>query len=76
MTEWGRKVPDLTVEELQQKLADPGDDGKAVKRLMVAIAYEQGQSIADIEETFGISRKSIYQWLDRVKRVIGEELCV
>jgi transposase len=65
MTEWGGKIPDWTVEELQQELADTADDGKAVKRLMVAIAYKQGQSPADIEETFGISRKSIYQWLDR-----------
>jgi len=53
MTEWGGKIPDLTVEELQSKLADTEDDGKAVKRLMAAIAYKQGQSPADIEETFG-----------------------
>ena len=65
MTEWGEKIPDLTVEELQSKLAETDDDAKAVKRLMVAISYKQGQSPADIEETFGISRKNVYVWLDR-----------
>ena len=42
MTEWGGKIPDLTVEELQSKLAETDDDAKAVKRLMVAISYKQG----------------------------------
>lgn len=65
MTEWGGKIPDFTVDELQEELAETDDDGKAVKRLLVAIAYKQGQSPADIEETFGISRKNVYQWLDR-----------
>lgn len=65
MTNWGGKIPDLTVAELQAKLAETEDDGKAVKRLMAAIAYKQGQSPAEIEETFGISRKNVYEWLDR-----------
>lgn len=65
MTGWGEKIPDLTVEDLQSKLAETDDDGKAVKRLMVAIAYKQGQSPGDIEDTFGISSKNVYVWLDR-----------
>lgn len=65
MTEWGGKIPGLTVNELQAKLAETDDDGKAVKRLMAAIAYKQGQSPAEIEETFGISKKNVYEWLDR-----------
>lgn len=65
MTNWGGKIPDLTVEELQATLAKTEDDGKAVKRLMAAIAYKQGHSPAEIEETFGISRKNVYEWLDR-----------
>lgn len=75
MTGWGEKIPDLTVDELQSKLADTEDDGKAVKRLMVAIAYKQGQSPADIQETFGISTKNVYQWLDRFEeRELDEAL--
>lgn len=65
MKGWGEKISDLTVDELQSKLADTDDDGKAVKRLMAAIAYKQGQSPAEIEDTFGISEKNIYVWLDR-----------
>mgnify|MGYP006298125843 CR=1 FL=1 len=65
MTEWGGKIPDLSVEDLQEKLAEIDDDGKAVKRLVAAIAYKQGQSPAEIEETFGISEKNVYMWLDR-----------
>lgn len=65
MTGWGKKIPDLTVDELQSKLANTDDDGKAVKRLMAAIAYKKGQSPAEIEKTFGISRKNVYEWLDR-----------
>jgi len=65
MTEWGGKIAEITLEELQKKLAETDDDGKAVKRLMTAIAYKQGQSPAEIEETYGISKKNVYIWLDR-----------
>jgi transposase len=67
MTEWGGKIPNLTVEELQDKLDETEEDGKAVKRLMAAIAYKQGKSPADIEEMFGISKKNVYLWLDRLE---------
>ncbi len=66
MTEWGGKIADITLEELKEKLAETEDDGKAVKRLMTAIAYKQGQYPADIEESSGISRKNVYVWLDRI----------
>lgn len=65
MTQWGGKIPDISVEELQAKLAETDDDGKAVKRLIAAIAYKQGQSPAEIEATFGMSKKNVYLWLDR-----------
>lgn len=65
MTEWGGKITEITVDELQEKLEETEDSGKAVKRLMTAIAYKQGQSPAEIEETFGISRKNVYLWLNR-----------
>ena len=32
---------------------------------MAAIAYKQGKSLAEIEETFGFSKKNVYLWLDR-----------
>lgn len=65
MTRWGEKIGEMTVDELRSKLAEVDDDGKAVKRLVAAIAYKQGQSPADIEETFGFSKNNVYEWLDR-----------
>jgi transposase len=73
MIGWGEKVPNLTVNELQEELIETDDDGKAVKRLLAAIAYKQGQSPAEIEETFGISQKNIYLWLDRFEERSLEE---
>jgi transposase len=65
MTGWGEKIDEISVEELRSKLAEVDDDGKAVKRLVAAIAYKQGQSPADIEESFGFSKNNVYEWLDR-----------
>jgi transposase len=65
MTGWGEKIDEITVGELRSKLAEVDDDGRAVKRLVAAIAYKQGQSPADIEETFGFSKNNVYEWLDR-----------
>jgi transposase len=65
MTGWGEKIGEITVDELRSKLAEVDDDGKAVKRLVAAIAYKQGQSPADIEETFGFSINNVYEWLHR-----------
>ncbi|AKH96617.1 IS630 family transposase [Halanaeroarchaeum sulfurireducens] len=65
MTKWGEKINDISIEELQEKLASVDNDAKAVKRLMVAIAYKHGTSPADIEDMYGISKKNVYQWLDR-----------
>lgn len=67
MARWGRKIPDTSLEELQEKLGEIDDDGKAVKRLFTAIAYKQGNSPAEIEATYGISSKKVYQWLDRIE---------
>lgn len=68
MTEWGSKLQEESIRGLQKRLAETDDDGKAVKRLFTAIAYKQGQSPADIEATYGIPRKTVYQWLDRIDR--------
>jgi transposase len=65
MTAWGGKISAVDVEELRATLRGTENDGKAVKRLMAAIAYKQGFSPSDIEATFGFPEKSVYQWLDR-----------
>lgn len=73
MTEWGSKLQNVTADELRERLVETDDDGKAVKRLFTAIAYKQGRSPADIEATYGISRKTVYRWLDRIERRGVEE---
>lgn len=65
MTENGEKIPDISVERLQEQLAREKDDAKAVKRLFVAIEYKKGRSPAEIEERYGIPRQTVYNWLDR-----------
>lgn len=67
MTGWGEKIPEISLDKLQRSLCETDDDGKAVKRLFAAIAYKQGISPAEFEETFGISKKSVYLWLDRIE---------
>lgn len=67
MTGWGEKIPNVTLAELKERLGRTDDDGKAVKRLFTAIAYKQGLSPAEIEETYGVSRKNVYLWLDRIE---------
>lgn len=67
MVKWGEKIPNEELDELKQRLREIDDDGKAVKRLISAIAYKQGFSPAEIEETFGLSKKNVYLWLDRIE---------
>jgi len=43
------------------------EDVKATKRLMVAIAYERGVSQTELAEWYGLSRKTVYNWLRRVE---------
>lgn len=41
------------------------DDPKAVKRLMVALAYRDGESVAVLSERYDVPRSTVYYWLDR-----------
>lgn len=40
-------------------------DGKAAKRLTMAIAYLDGESVATLSDRYEIPRSTIYAWLDR-----------
>ncbi len=44
---------------------DDADDPKAVKRLMVAIAYEDGVSVDTLGDRYGFPRSTIYSWLSQ-----------
>jgi transposase len=57
-------LENVSVNELRNALND-ADDIQATKRLMVAIAYKQGVSQTDLAEWYGLSRKTVYNWLQR-----------
>lgn len=41
------------------------EDVQATKRIMVAIAYKQGVSQTGLVKWYGLSRKTVYNWLQR-----------
>ena len=66
MTEHGTKLSELTLDELTERLADE-TDGKAVKRLVAAREYLDGQSPAEIEAKYGWPEQTVYTWLNRLE---------
>jgi transposase len=64
MTKHGDKLSDLTIEEVTERLNDESD-GKAIKRLVAAREYLDGNSPADISDKFGWPEQTIYSWFDR-----------
>lgn len=58
------KLVDVSADALRSALAD-ADDAKAARRLMVALAYKDGVSVATLTERYGIPRSTVYYWLDR-----------
>lgn len=58
------KLGDLSMETLQEAL-DASEDSKAAKRLMIALAYKDGVSVETLTHRYGLSRSTVYSWLDR-----------
>lgn len=48
------------------------EDGKATLRLAVGVAYLHGVSPTDLAEWYGLSRATVYDWLDRLERLASE----
>ena len=45
------------------------------QRLLMMQDYEEGASISELAEVYGISRKTVYKWLDhRFSRILPREL--
>ncbi|WP_227356541.1 helix-turn-helix domain-containing protein [Haladaptatus salinisoli] len=57
-------LENTSVSELREAL-DDAEEVRATKRLMVAIAYKQGVTQTDLAEWYGLSRKTVYNWLRR-----------
>jgi len=66
MTKHGVKLSEFSPEDIIELLQSE-TDGKAVKRLIVAREYLDGQSPAQISEKFGWPEQTIYTWLDRLE---------
>ena len=66
MTDHGGKLANLTKNEVIERLDDESD-GKAVKRLVAAREYLDGQSPAQISKKYGWPEQTIYSWFDRLE---------
>lgn len=58
------KLADVDPNALREALAD-ASEAKPAKRLMVALAYLDGESVATLSARYGIPRSTVYYWLDR-----------
>jgi transposase len=65
MTKHGDKLSHLTIEEVTERLREESD-GKAIKRLVAAREYLEGNSPAEISQKFGWPEQTIYSWFDRL----------
>lgn len=54
----------VTASELRVAL-ETAEDPKAVKRLMVALAYLDGVPVGTLVERYGVPQSTVYSWLDR-----------
>lgn len=61
------KLADVDIEALRAALADASDP-KAVKRLMIALAYADGVSVETVSSRYDIPRATVYSWLDRFEQ--------
>ena len=58
------ELEDIDTGALREALAG-ATDPKAVKRLMIALAYNDGVPVETLSERYGIARSTVYFWLDR-----------
>lgn len=64
----------VTASELRAVL-ETTDDPKAVRRLIVALAYLDGVPVGTLVERYGFPQSTVYSWLDRFeKRSLDEAL--
>lgn len=58
------KLADIAVDRLREALRT-AESAKAAKRLMIALAYKDGVSVDVLSARYGLSRSTVYSWLDR-----------
>ncbi len=57
-------LDDVSAADLREALAETTDQ-KAVRRLMVALAYKDGDSVERLSDLYGIPKSTVYYWIDR-----------
>lgn len=68
------KLATVSADQLREELA-AATDPKAVKRLMIALSYKNGESVDELSDRFGIPASTVYYWLDRFEeRSIDEAI--
>jgi transposase len=58
------KLDRLSVEQLHDAL-DEVEDKRAIQRILAAISYKDGVTQQTLADHHGVSRKTIYSWMDR-----------
>jgi transposase len=58
------KLDTIPATDLREALSETTDH-KAVRRLMVALAYKDGDSVDRLSDLYGIPSSTVYYWLDR-----------
>jgi transposase len=58
------KLSEVDPDTLREALGSVSE-AKPAKRLMVALAYLDGESVATMSTRYGIPRSTLYYWLDR-----------
>lgn len=68
------KLDGISPRDLRRALSETSDH-KAVRRLMVALAYKDGDSVDRLSSLYGVPKSTVYYWLDRFEnRGISEAL--
>lgn len=61
------KLKETSTIELRTTL-ESVNDAKAAKRLMIALAYKDGERVTTLVSRYGIPQSTIYYWLDRFEK--------
>jgi transposase len=58
------KLDNLSVEQLHDALEEV-EDKRAIQRILTAISYKDGVTQQTLADRHGVSRRTIYSWMDR-----------
>jgi transposase len=65
------RLEQVSADELRTHL-DKVDEKRPTLRLVVGINYKEGLAISELANWYGLSRTTVYNWLDRFERLAEE----